>query len=222
VAVVAATTCPSPFQSRFCSATLQMVSARDPARLGTVGAITVPAGSEEVAARDGFLYILLGRRGRGMPAGGTGVLVVDARDPERPAIARQVPVEEATSLAVDGDRLLVGADANGVVVFGLEEPSAPRRLAQIDASPVTLVDDVAASDHLLYAAGFGGLAVIDIRVPDDPRLVDAFVAEPYERNVGTLGVGMVTVLPSGRVYATLSGEHDADDHILAAFRLVRR
>lgn len=221
IAALAETQCPS-HPSMVCDSTLHVIDAPDPAAVRALGAVTLPLGTEHVEWRGGFAYAL--HRGLALDpsAADSRLLVVDARDPARPVLLNEVPLEDARSLDVDQDRLYVGSGESGVMVFDLRVPSAPHLAARIDAPELTVVHDVDAASGVLYVAGAGGIAAFDVGNNEQPLLLHSVVTMPYDQTAGRIEAGMVKVMPDGRVYVSLSTVGcTVDDHALAAYRVVR-
>jgi hypothetical protein len=95
--------------------------------------------------------------------------VVDISDPAHPTFAGYGPVPSEFyygGLVIDGFRLY-GACLAAVDILGLDNPLQPVRLGVFGTGPASAV--AASGDNVYLADGRGGLSIIDVGVPAEPR-----------------------------------------------------
>lgn len=123
-----------------------------------------------------------------------GLVVVDISDPTRPRIAGRTPagfLRNPRSIAVQFLYAFV-TDDDGVKVLDLSDPDNPRPLA---AATLPLRDAqglYAARTYLYVADGAEGLAVVNIKNPETPRLAEMFNAGGELNDTRSIEVGSVS------------------------------
>ncbi|MFO0725424.1 MAG: hypothetical protein U1E65_16695 [Myxococcota bacterium] len=125
--------------------------------------------------RDGFVYA--GARHGNDPQ----VTVIDARKPAEPRVVGSLPFKRSIlSMALSGERLLVGESQRALHIYDLQDPAAPKYLDCV----VSLGKDICAVDTLgeLAAAGlnWGGVGLMDLKTlrwVSEQRLEEGFVEE---------------------------------------------
>jgi len=117
-------------------------------------------------------------------------------------VARTTQLEEIGSVALpaigrtislSGGRALVAAGTAGLFLLDVQQPSAPRVLAQVRGIGFAF-DAVLDGDTAYVAGGRAGLLVLDVTDPTAPRVVGA------ASNLGF--VSSVALAPDGQVYVT--------------------
>ncbi len=98
-----------------------------------------------------------------------GIHVVDVRDPARPRRQQFVATVQPGGLAVAGEHLYLADGPGGLRVFRID---ADGQLAQLARVPTFDARDVHVQWPLAYVAdGLGGVLVVDVRKPAEPKLV---------------------------------------------------
>ncbi|MDB6170544.1 MAG: hypothetical protein JWM88_3408 [Verrucomicrobia bacterium] len=134
-----------------------------------------------------------------------GVVVVDITDPARPRIAGQTPagfLRNPRRIAVQFQYAFV-TDEDGVKVLDLSDPLAPK---PVPTATVALKDAqglYAARTYLYVANGAEGLAIVDIKHPNAPRLFSMYNAEGALNDtravqVGAVNASMFALVADGR------------------------
>ncbi|RMH36760.1 MAG: hypothetical protein D6689_21900 [Deltaproteobacteria bacterium] len=165
-------------------------------------ALGVAALSPDVS--DPFVYVAHG-------AAGVSVVRIDgAPDPVVPAAAlvATAPVGGAVVQAVfvAGDIVYAGTDTGDVVAIDVRDPAAPQVRGSVAVgAPVRAFD---AAGFALYAGTDGGLAILDISDPANPRLAPGLGAAPQVTGFAARGVAHT----NGHVYvaAGAGGVKDVD------------
>lgn len=136
-----------------------------PSEIGTVKADDLPG--YDVAISGDSAYV-----------GGMGVWLVDLADPSQPSFAGHFSLPEGAYRAevetTDGYLYLASGD---LCVIDLSETPTLREIAYLDL-PSALVMDMALRDGFVYLAADGGLYVIDVSDPRQPRLVGQVETNP--------------------------------------------
>jgi len=105
----------------------------------------------------------------------TGLVIVNMDDPLNPEVAATVPLRDGRASALQFRYLFV-TDAAGLRVIDVTDPSSP---AIVDGSLVPIVDAhrvYVARTYAYVAAGGQGLALVNVRRPPAPELVEFFTA----------------------------------------------
>jgi len=139
--------------------------------------------AETVAASGRHVFLGNGRGGR--------MLVYDVSDPARPREVAEDGTIAAVNIVVAGDRAYVGTvlsgrdpDENrpdGVWIFDISNPAAPRRVGAVTVAADEFVGGLAVAGDRLYVATGRGLAVFDVRKPASPRRVAAATTPGWAR-----------------------------------------
>jgi hypothetical protein len=128
------------------------------------GSLTIPAANlQDVRVRGNLAYA----------AAGTGVAIVDISNPLTPQLLRVVETNgNAQDVALGSDnRLYVADGANGLLIFGLADPTNPNLLSATDlGAPVVGVDVDGERGVAVAALGAAGLRVVNVRIPESPGL----------------------------------------------------
>lgn len=188
-------------------AQLAIIDRSNPERPRRIATLSLPASCRDLAARDGYVYIA---------ANDAGMLVVDARIPDRPRIAAQFATFGAAS-GIDlidtsaGTMALLADGSGGLLVVDVSDPPFPDLRAIVPVGSPLL--DVAVSGDLAFLAfDYCGpsplsarpgvepafipcrlrLAVFDFANPLDPALVSQIdLSTPL---LGSLGDAPARVL----------------------------
>ncbi len=115
----------------------------------------------DVVARGSWLFVA---------DGDGGLRVIDCTDPAAPVLQPVVYKDNAKSLALTGD-LLVVSGAKGVAIVDVAKPDAPKVRGTYDTSAAEAV--AAGGSYAYVAEGYRGLTVLDISRPQDPVVVSA-------------------------------------------------
>ncbi len=175
--------------------TIQVISLKDktqPIVVGDYGDYTRIEGDLVLAGT-----VLYAGRGPG------GLEIVDVSEPTRPLRLAQFG-DHARAVAVNGNRACINT-LNSIVLLDIGEPTHPKKLGEcwITALGNAPIRGLAISgDHVFVANSSNGLAVVDFRVPTDPRVVGAFGTSGSAvgiRLVGTTGY-IVTTEPELEIW----------------------
>jgi len=128
-----------------------------------------------------------------------GLAVVDVTDPFHPKLATPpVPgvLHDPRKLAVQFQHAFV-TDADGVKVFDISAPLAPRLIATL---PLAHAEGLYAARTYLYVAdGPEGLAIVDIKNPAQPKLHSHFTADGALNDTRAIQIGSVNASMFGLV-----------------------
>ncbi len=106
-------------------------------------------------------------------AADAGIVILDLDEPLKPRLAAVVPLSRARASALQFRYLFV-ADRQGFVAIDVTQAARPRlvpgsRIALADARRIYV-----ARSYAYVAAGYEGLAIIDVEKPEAPRLMTKF------------------------------------------------
>ena len=76
-------------------------------------------------------------------------------------------LDDAASFVITGDLLIAGSDSEVMSVYGLEDSAMPVRRGALPLEPNRWLVD--ANGHLVAAAGYGSVRLVDVSDPDAPR-----------------------------------------------------
>jgi hypothetical protein len=121
-----------------------------------------------VAASGGFAYVLRHDN----------CVTVDYSNPDLPAVLGQIAtIEGSEDCAVEGDRLYVLSDAQGLQVLDISVPSAPRARGTLDI-PGSMAAMSAVASRLYIAGrdatGHPRLLIVEASDPDAPQVMGAY------------------------------------------------
>ena len=103
-----------------------------------------------------------------------GVLrLIDVSNPTSPTELSTLPFNSQfnpnpSSIEVEGDLALFGVE-NRLEIIDVSDPISPTHLATFDAGEPFLINQIL--DNVVYLAGLSDALVVDIKVPDQPRLL---------------------------------------------------
>jgi hypothetical protein len=128
-----------------------------------------------------------------------GLAVVDVSDPRNPKLlAAPTPgvLREPRKIAMQFQHAFV-SDADGVQVFSLADPIHPRKIATV---PLREAQGLYAARTYLYVAdGSQGLAIVDIKIPDRPKLHSHFTADGVLNDTRAVQIGAINASMYGLV-----------------------
>jgi hypothetical protein len=136
------------------------------------------------------------------------LVVVDVRDPAAPAVVGRATMGPPSNLVapraidVDGGIAYVAYDTEGLRLFDVSDPTAPRFLRSFNP-PATVIVDVKVTGNLGYLTTDGAFLVYDVGNPRMLRDLGGATA-PASSSSGGRNVRHLEVTPE-RVYAVLSG-----------------
>jgi hypothetical protein len=168
---------------------LEIVDIQDPTKPVRMGAY--PADALRVALSGHFAFVA---------AAQAGLEIIDVSDPARPARVGGFDTPgTAWDVAVSGNLAFVADDAAGLQVIDFSNPASPTRIGGFNSADFSL--GLAVAGNLVFladgmVAGYanGGLAVLDVSTPANPRLLtrydeieasDVAVSGQYAYVVGT-------------------------------------
>jgi hypothetical protein len=128
-----------------------------------------------------------------------GLSVIDVTNPFKPALlVRPTPglLREPRKIAVQFQHAFV-TDADGVKVFDLSDPLAPKHVATQTLSHASGL--YAARTYLYVADGPDGLAIVDIKNPAKPKLHSHFTADGALNDTRAIQIGAVNASMFGLV-----------------------
>ncbi len=137
-----------------------------------------------------------------------GLVAVDVADPLAPAILSAVPLQKATSVAVQFRYAFV-TTAAGLEVVDVTEPAKMQLAGAGSGAKVALRDArnvYVARTWAYVAAGDDGVAIVDVTVPTAPVLQQTWNADGALKGVNQVKVGMVNDSVYGLV-AAANGLH---------------
>lgn len=160
---------------------LQTARIADPARPAWVHRVTYPADDATgVALAGGVLY---------EANGANGIYAYDLARPDAPAAFGSLPlslparhVSAAGGLAVVGLGVFGPPEGGGLAVVDVADPRRPSVKGTLGGLGFVRRTALAGGGHAVAAAGPGGLTVVDIRRPEQPRAVAAYTS-PDARDV---------------------------------------
>lgn len=119
----------------------------------------------DVAAGAGLAWLAAGS------GEGRGLVIVDTTDPGSPRLLASVPVGDARSVAVVGERAYVASGADGLWVVDASEPIAPVAGQVLTTwAPASFVR--ASGSTAFVASAASGLVSVDVSDPAAPRTLD--------------------------------------------------
>jgi len=126
------------------------------------GFVAVPGFANAVDVLDGVAYVA---------SGGEGIQVVDARDPDTPAVVLGIDTSgNANDVRVSGGLLYLADGPDGLEIFDLADPLAPVLLGSVDTPGIA--QDVAVRGNLVAVAdGASGVQIVDASDPAAPVLL---------------------------------------------------
>ena len=117
---------------------------------------------------------------------------------EQWALGQQLEVEGVSrmkNLVVAGRYAFAPAQTDGLVVFDLEEPRAPRVVTRLESE--TSFESAAIAGQFLYVADYShGLKVVDVSEPTSPRVLGC-APRFFSRGHGSLAVGEGVAVTGG-------------------------
>src|SRR6185503_1216661 len=149
---------------------LQVIDVSNPAAPRLLGGFQLDGGAGAIAVSESFAYLTWG---------GSGFAVFDVSDPTAPSLLGTTSMAHAGKLEVSGAFVYVASWDSGLQIVDVSNPRYP----QVVGSVRTLGNayDVAISGTVAYVVsyvdlfhihpGFGGLEVIDVSNPMNPRLL---------------------------------------------------
>ena len=133
-----------------------------------VGGVDTPGSAVDIALSGEFAFVATADD---YPATESGLWVVDVPDPTDPVFLGGLYTGKDTylrSVAVAGDFAYITGNV-GFRVIDISDPEALRIVAHV---PTSGGEDVKVDGTIAYVAEYaGGVRVVDVAVPDDPRLV---------------------------------------------------
>ncbi len=105
----------------------------------------------------------------------TALVIVDLADPLRPKLAARVPLDGATSSALQFRYLFV-TTRKGLEVLDVTLPARPHALAGARVALAQARRVYVARTYAYVAAGREGLAIVDVERPEAPRLLTKYTA----------------------------------------------
>ncbi|QTN34032.1 hypothetical protein HZ994_17475 [Akkermansiaceae bacterium] len=134
-----------------------------------------------------------------------GLAVVDAADPLSPQLACTYtgPALHGARQSAVQWRYLFVTDAEGVKVFDVSDPASPRPIAGASVSLGNANGLYAARTYLYAANGTQGLAMIDIKNPEKPRLIknfdaDGAINDARDVQIGSISASMYALVADGK------------------------
>ena len=121
-------------------------------------------------------------------AAARGIVIVDLDDPLQPQLAAIVPLQGTRATALQFRYLFV-TDTDGFKVIDVTQPENPRLL---DGALIPMRDAqriYVARTYAYVAAGEQGLAIVDVRQPPAPGLVEFYTADGRIRDTRDVVVG---------------------------------
>lgn len=172
--------------------------AAEPVLLGSVSGIGVP---RQIASRDGMVYI---------STRGTGLWIVDAKDPRAPKIvSRYDSLELATGICVSGDVVMLGQRPTGVEFIDVSDPAHPQHIR---------VERTRESQSVVYHDGFcysgewyaGEVTVVDAHDLSAVKTVSRVKLHGHGDGVDALGDRLYAATGHHRHVPTAAGDWTVD------------
>ncbi|HEX4966361.1 MAG TPA: Ig-like domain-containing protein [Thermoanaerobaculia bacterium] len=130
-------------------------------------------------------------------SGGAGLVVVDATDPQAPAIAATLALPgNANGVKVAGGYAYVAAGSAGLIVVDVRNPRSPAVAGRID-TPGNATDLVVRDGRAYVADGTAGLFIADVSDPAAPRALSSFALAGIARGIDTDGLLAVVAADAG-------------------------
>ncbi|SDB33199.1 LVIVD repeat-containing protein [Desulfonatronum thiosulfatophilum] len=155
---------------------LTIVNMNDPNNPTELGCLQTNGRIIDMDFSKGFAYVVDDREG---------LLIIDVRNPERCLEEGRYEVFGGgiQAFKVFGDYALASISGQGLRIYDISWPGAPRQIARMD-SPAQ-VQGFAVFDGFAYVANFnGGLHVFDLRQPDNPRELTMIDVPGRPRSLG--------------------------------------
>jgi|GEM_PF-1626615 len=144
------------------------------------GRIDLPCAPYDVTASGAYAYVA---------GGGCGLEVVDATDPQHPAVVGVADTpDRACGVTLAGKLAYVADASSGLQVIDVSDPRAPRIVGSVD-TPGTAGEVTVSGSYAYVADGQAGLEVIDVSDPTHPRIAGG------------------TVTPGGALEVAISGAY---------------
>ena len=165
-----------------------------------------------IAVRDGIAYLANGRGG---------MLAFDVKNPLKPRRLRSSFFDQATGrmssvrVGIHNDSLLLSDQDNGVYLFDLAKPAAPKLVSSFRTGMAN--NSVAAGPFLYVADGAYGLRAINVRDPKKPSYAGSYHAPRIQFNDLILDGGQLVVADAGGL--KLFEVREREDVRGTAFRL---
>lgn len=130
------------------------------------GGLSLGETVSDIAARDGFVYASVGSE----------TLVIDATNPNAPAIAGSLPFEFA-AVDIFEDRLALASDGE-VRLYDISQGPQPRLLGTTGVPGVGLFSDIALAAGYVYVTdGNSTISTVDINDPAHPTYIHIALAD---------------------------------------------
>jgi hypothetical protein len=173
-------------------ARLDVIDVTEPARPKRVGRLETPGRASAVALGGNFAYLT--GFSLNPQSSWVGFMVVDVRDPNHPRSAGTYDTGPDTipgSLAVSGDVAYVGvfhnsSDRHWIDLVDVSDPDQPRRRGRLPHEGGSAAQGMVLQGDLLFLAA-GGLQVINVADPENPRHVGSYSTDGEGRGLTVIG-----------------------------------
>ncbi|MFD2887981.1 LVIVD repeat-containing protein [Chitinophaga cymbidii] len=154
------------------SSALYIFSLNDPVTPVWESGVTHLRSCDPVVTQGNTAFVTL--RG-GSTCGGTtnALMVYDVTDIKAPALKASIPMKGPYGLGVQDSALYVCDGADGLTVFDIKSPHAPRKLQTIEGGDMYI--DVIPYNGVLIAYVRNGVRFFDISKPQEPVLLSALM-----------------------------------------------
>ena len=161
---------------------LSVIAVKDKASPQLVANVNLHGDSRDVDVSSGYAYLA---------DGWSGVRILDVADPASPKEVAVIPSWHRSLAVCVSDSCALIADGHaGLQIIDVSDPANPFRLGGYPTEG--LARDVEVFDGYAYVTGWSIIEVIDVSVPDRPKLVTSF-----PMNVSKLLLAGETLLVSG-------------------------
>lgn len=177
-----------------------VIDLADPSRPVQVGSYPINSFSTAVAVNGRYAYVASNSGDE------QGLHVFDISHSDRPnriAFYWANWISAPQDLAIDGDRAYI-PDERGLEILSLADPTKLRRLGYIelwDSQKYSTTGVAASGDYAYVVANSGGLYVIDVADPANPKMRAHYEAGSYGPTRASLQGNLVYLLGTGRVEA---------------------